>query len=193
MATPKLVLASRSPRRHQILKMLGFDFAVKDPDFEEVIPTGMAPENAPEHLARGKAASLPSLGEDALVLGSDTLVILGDRVMEKPVGPEGALEMLTALNGRTHRVVTGVALARAGRILDSGASLTEVTFAKSRPEALLAYSRSGEPLDKAGAYAIQGRGAFLVEKVSGCFYNVMGLPVQLTLRLLDPHFKASMT
>ena len=193
MAAPKLVLASRSPRRHQILKMLGLDFAVQDPDFEEVIPPGMAPEKAPEHLARGKAASLPALGEDVLVLGSDTVVILGDRVMEKPDGPEGALEMLTALNGRTHRVVTGVALARAGRILEAGASMTEVTFAKCRPEALRAYARSGEPLDKAGAYAIQGRGAFLVEKVSGCFYNVMGLPVQLTLRLLDPHFKASMT
>lgn len=193
MATPKLVLASRSPRRHQILKMLGFDFAVKDPDFEEVIPPGMVPEMAPEYLARGKASSLPALGEGSLVLGSDTVVILGDRVMEKPDGPGGALEMLTALNGRTHRVVTGVALAREGRILDAGASLTEVTFAKSRPEALRAYAHSGEPLDKAGAYAIQGRGAFLVEKVSGCFYNVMGLPVQLTLRLLDPFFKASMT
>jgi septum formation protein len=90
-------------------------------------------------------------------------------------------------------VVTGVALAREGRILDAGASLTEVTFAKSRPEALRAYAHSGEPLDKAGAYAIQGRGAFLVEKVSGCFYNVMGLPVHLTLRLLDPFFKASIT
>jgi septum formation protein len=193
MAAPQLVLASRSPRRHQILKMLGFDFAVKDPDFEEVIPHGMAPEEAPGHLARGKAASLPSLGEDTLVLGSDTVVILGDRLMGKPDGPEGALEMLTALNGRTHRVATGVALARAGRILDADVSITEVTFAKSRPEALRAYARSGEPLDKAGAYAIQGRGAFLVEKVSGCFYNVMGLPVQSTLRLLDPHFKASMT
>jgi septum formation protein len=193
MAPPRLVLASRSPRRHQILKMLGFDFAVEDPDFEEIIPRGMAPEKAPEHLARGKASSLPSLGGDVLVLGSDTVVLLGDRLMEKPDGPEGALEMLTALNGRTHRVVTGVALARGGRILDAGSSLTEVTFARSRPEELEAYARSGEPLDKAGAYAIQGRGAFLVEKVDGCFYNVMGLPVQLTRRLLDPHIKASMT
>jgi septum formation protein len=110
--------------------------------------------------------------------------------MGKPEGPESALEMLSALNGRTHRVVTGVALARDGRILESGAVTTSVTFAKSRPEALKAYAYSEEPLDKAGAYAIQGRGAALVDKVDGCFYNVMGLPVQLTLRLLDPHIKS---
>lgn len=185
-----LVLASRSPRRERILGMLGFDFTCRSPDYEEIIPQGMEPGRAPEYLARGKAASLPSLGPDALVLGSDTVVLLDGRVMGKPENPESALEMLTALNGRTHRVLTGVALAREGRILDSGTAATEVTFARSRPEDLRAYARSGEPMDKAGAYAIQGRGAFLVEKVDGCFYNVMGLPVQLTLRMLDPHIKA---
>jgi septum formation protein len=188
-----LVLASQSPRREQILRMLGYSFETRRPDFEEIIPQGMEPDHAPEYLARGKAASLPELGAEALVLGSDTVVILDGRVMGKPEGPEEALEMLSALNGRTHRVVTGVALAREGRILDSGASVTAVTFAKSRPEDLLAYARSGEPLDKAGAYAIQGRGAALVDRVEGCFYNVMGLPVQLTLRLLGPHLKASAT
>lgn len=192
-ANPTLVLASRSPRREQILRMLGFDFAAEAPDFEEIIPPGMAPERAPEYLARGKAASLPSLGAGTLVLGSDTLVLLEGRALGKPEGPEGALEMLSALNGRTHRVVTGVALAREGRILGAGAAETAVTFARHQPEALRAYAYSGEPLDKAGAYAIQGRGAFLVEKVDGCFYNVMGLPVQLTLRLLAPHIKASET
>lgn len=188
-AKPSLVLASRSPRREQILRMLGFEFSSAVPDYEEIIPAGMLPERAPEYLARGKAASLSSLGAGALVLGSDTVVLLDDRLLGKPAGPEDALEMLTALNGRTHRVVTGVAVAREGRVLEAGATETSVTFAKSRPEALRAYAYSGEPLDKAGAYAIQGRGAFLVEKVDGCFYNVMGLPVQLTLRLLDPHFK----
>lgn len=186
-----LVLASQSPRREQILRMLGFAFETKSPDFEEIIPDGMAPDHAPEYLARGKAASLPGLGAECLVLGSDTVVILGDRVMNKPEGPEGAFEMLSALNGQTHRVVTGVAIAREGRILASGATVTAVTFARTAPETLRAYAESGEPLDKAGAYAIQGRGAALVEKVDGCFYNVMGLPVQLTLRLLGPHLKAS--
>lgn len=192
-SSQSLVLASRSPRREQILRMLGFDFALASPDFEEVIPPGMAPERAPEYLARGKAASLSALGSGPLVLGSDTLVILDGRALGKPEGPDAALEMLSALNGRTHAVVTGVAVAREGRVLEAGAAETAVTFARHRPEALRAYAYSGEPLDKAGAYAIQGRGAFLVEKVDGCFYNVMGLPVQLTLRLLAPHLKASET
>jgi nucleoside triphosphate pyrophosphatase len=187
MPKPRLVLASRSPRREEILRMLGVEFASLAPDYEEINPPGMDPALIPEHLARGKAASMAGLGPDTLVLGSDTVVILGDRVMGKPDGSEGALEMLHALNGRTHRVVTGVALAREGRVIDSGAAHTEVTFAKSSAETLRAYAASGEPLDKAGAYAIQGHGARLVEKVNGCFYNVMGLPIQLTLRMLGPY------
>ncbi|MDB5104310.1 MAG: maf [Fibrobacteres bacterium] len=188
MPEAKLVLASRSPRREQILRMLGLDFTVSVPDYEEINPPGMDPKLVPEHLARGKAASMADLGPDTLVLGSDTVVLLGDRIMGKPEGAAGALEMLTALNGRTHLVVTGVALAKEGRVLESGATLTEVTFARSSPEALRAYAESGEPLDKAGAYAIQGHGARLVEKVNGCFYNVMGLPIQLTMRMLGPYF-----
>lgn len=187
MPKAELILASRSPRREEILRMLGVDFTSRAPDYEEINPPGMAPEAVPEHLARGKAASMTGLGPGKIVLGSDTIVILGNRIMGKPEGAAGALEMLTALNGRTHLVVTGVALAREGRILESGASLTEVTFARSSSAALKAYADSPEPLDKAGAYAIQGHGARLVEKVNGCFYNVMGLPIQLTLRMLGPY------
>ncbi len=184
----KLVLASRSPRRVEILRMLGMDFSIQTPDYEEINPPGMDPRRVPEHLARGKAACMADLGPDTLVLGSDTVVILGERIMGKPEGAEGALEMLTALNGRTHQVVSGVALAREGRVLESGASVTEVTFARVPEKTLRAYAESREPLDKAGAYAIQGHGARLVEKVDGCFYNVMGLPIQLTLRMLGPYF-----
>jgi septum formation protein len=187
MSKLKLILASRSPRREQILRMLGVEFSIRVPEYEEINPPGMDPKQVPEHLARGKASSMPGLGPDTLILASDTLVLLGDRIMGKPEGFEGALEMLTALNGRTHQVVTGVALAREGRILESGASLTDVTFAKLSPEALRDYASSEEPMDKAGAYAIQGHGARLVEKVNGCFYNVMGLPIQLTLRMLGPY------
>lgn len=187
MAKPSLVLASRSPRREQILRMLGLDFTIQVPDYEEINPPGMAPEKVPEHLARGKAAALTGTSPGTLVLGSDTIVILGDRILGKPDGATGALEMLSALNGRTHEVVTGVALARDGRILESGSSSTLVTFARLPESELRAYAASPEPLDKAGAYAIQGHGARLVEKVDGCFYNVMGLPVQLTLRLLAPY------
>jgi septum formation protein len=187
MSKVDLVLASRSPRREEILRMLGVAFTSRKPDYEEINPPGMDPRAVPEHLARGKAASMTGLGPETLVLGSDTVVILGDRIMGKPEGAAGALEMLTALNGRTHLVVTGVALAREGRILESGASVTEVTFARSTSAVLQAYADSPEPLDKAGAYAIQGHGSRLVEKVNGCYYNVMGLPIQLTLRMLGPY------
>ena len=189
MAKVKLVLASRSPRREQILGMLGLDFTVQVPDYEEINPPGMDPKLVPEHLARGKAASMAGLGADTLVLGSDTVVLIGDRILGKPETSEAALEMLTALNGRTHQVVTGVALARGGKVIDSGSVLTEVTFAESSPQALRDYAWSREPMDKAGAYAIQGHGARLVEKVNGCFYNVMGLPIQLTLRMLGPYLQ----
>ena len=183
----KLVLASRSPRREQILRMLGVEFTAKFPNFEEIIPIGADPKQVPEQLARGKAASISDLGAATLVLGSDTVVLLGDRILNKPDNAEQAYEMLMALNGRTHEVVTGVALAREGLVIDSGSVLTEVTFAQVPKSELRAYANSQEPLDKAGAYAIQGYGARLVESVRGCFYNVMGLPIQLTLRMLKPH------
>jgi septum formation protein len=184
----KLVLASQSPRREQILRMLGFTFTCQTPDYEEIIPEGMDPDSAPEFLARGKAASVSGLGPDTLVLGSDTVVLLEGSLLGKPKNEAEAVRMLSLLNGKTHRVITGVAVAREGRVLESGAATSEVTFAKSAAETLKEYAHSGEPMDKAGAYAIQGRGAMLVEKVNGCFYNVMGLPVQLTLRMLNPYF-----
>ncbi len=167
--------------------MLGVEFIAKFPDYEEIIPVGADPKQLPEHLARGKAASISDLGAATLVLGSDTVVLLGDRILNKPDHAEQAYEMLMALNGRTHQVVTGVALAREGRVIDSGSELTEVTFAQVPEAESRAYANSQEPLDKAGAYAIQGYGARLVESVRGCFYNVMGLPIQLTLRMLKTH------
>lgn len=186
MPKPELILASRSPRREQILSMLGFAFGIQVPDYEEINPPGMDPKRVPEHLARGKAeAAVAPPG--ALVLSADTVVLLGERILGKPRDPADALDMLRALNGRTHEVVTGVALARGGEVAASGSELSRVTFARTPEAVLKAYAASPEPLDKAGAYAIQGHGARLVEKVDGCFYNVMGLPIQLTLRLLAPY------
>lgn len=181
----ELILASRSPRREQILKMLGFDFKVEIPDYEEIIPGDLAPETVPEFLARGKVLALKNKNPNALILGSDTIVLLENKILGKPENSEHALEMLLELNGKTHQVVTGVALAKNGRILNSGSAITEVTFTTVSAEKLKAYAQSIEPMDKAGAYAIQGYGAFLVERVEGCFYNVMGLPIQLTLRMLS--------
>ncbi len=184
---PKLVLASRSPRREQILRMLGYNFITKTPPYEEILPQGVESKGIPEFLACGKAESMGDLGPDTLVLSSDTMVFLDDQILGKPDNATHAFEMLTALNGRTHEVITGVALAKQGVLLDSGSVLTEVTFASLSEAQIRAYALSKEPLDKAGAYGIQGQGAALVESVRGCFYNVMGLPIQLTLRMLAPY------
>jgi septum formation protein len=181
-----LILASQSPRRQQILAMLGFEFTVRAANTDETPPEGLAAERVPEFLARKKALEISRLHPGALVLGSDTLVELDGAILGKPEDAEEALAMLWKLNGRTHHVFTGVALARDGALVDSTTERSEVSFARWNGPDLEAYVRTSEPMDKAGSYAIQGRGAFLVEKIDGCFYNVMGLPVQKTLRLLAP-------
>ena len=185
--THSLILASQSPRREQILTMLGFEFSIVPSGVDEEIPPGLAAEQVPEALAQAKALHISREHPDALVLGADTLVMLDDRILGKPSTAAEALEMLRFLRSRTHRVYTGVALALAGNITGSATDCSEVTFATWGDVELEDYIRSGEPMDKAGAYAIQGRGAFLVDGLQGCFFNVMGLPVQRTLSLLAPY------
>jgi septum formation protein len=182
-----LILASRSPRRQQILEMLGFDFTVLAGDTDETPPEGVKAEFIPEILAQRKALEISGIRPGNLVLGSDTLVELDGEILGKPADEEEALSMLRRLNGRVHRVFTGVALARDGVLLGSSTGRSEVTFAQTSEAERADYVRGGEPMDKAGSYAIQGRGAFLVEKIDGCFFNVMGLPIQPSLRLLDPY------
>ena len=184
--THPLVLASQSPRRRQILEMLGFEFTVQAADTDETPPPGLEAERVPEFLALKKALEISHVRPDALVLGSDTLVELDGDILGKPKDAAEAVAMLLRLNGRTHRVFTGVALAYGGEPLRSATGRSEVTFARWDLADLEDYVRGGEPMDKAGAYAAQGRGAFLVEKIDGCFFNVMGLPIQKTLRLLAP-------
>lgn len=185
-----LVLASQSPRRRQILEMLGFTFTVQAGDVDETPPPGVLAPEIPQRLAERKALALGAAHPEALVLASDTLVEIDDEVLGKPADPAEALQMLLRLNGRPHRVYTGVALTRGGVLVGAATGCTEVVFAQWPEADLAAYAHSGEPLDKAGSYAIQGRGAFLVKKLNGCFYNVMGLPVQETLTLLKP-FRAA--
>lgn len=182
-----LVLASKSPRRRQILEMLGFTFSVEAGDIDETPPADAAAQDIPGLLARQKAVAISTLRPDALVLGSDTLVEIDGEVLGKPADEADGLAMLKRLNGRTHRVYTGVAIARGGALLGTATGCTAVAFASWNEAELKAYIASGEPLDKAGCYAIQGRGAFLVDRIEGCFYNVMGLPVQESFRLLSPY------
>jgi septum formation protein len=194
---PSLVLASQSPRRRQILEMLGFRFSTTSPPFEEIWPDGMETVEVPAYLARGKALSvLPTLfAADAVVLASDTVVVIDDQILGKPDNEAHALTMLRRLNGRTHVVYTGIALARGGAVVGFDVVGTEVDFALRSDAELQAYAKNSEPMDKAGAYAVQGLGAFLVAGIRGCFFNVMGLPVQATLKLLaevgiEPGFDA---
>jgi len=135
-------------------------------------------------LAGAKALAAAAAGAAPVVIGADTAVVLGNRVFGKPSGPDDALAMLDALSGRTHRVVTGVAV-RSQRGLRTALSATDVRFREIRPDEALAYWQSGESRDKAGAYAIQGRGGVFVEAIRGSYSGVVGLPVFETARLLQ--------
>ena len=180
MIPEPLTLASSSPRRRQLLEMLGIVVRVRSPNIAEVRRAVETPVDYVERLAREKALSVPG----ALVLGADTTVVVRDHMLEKPTDPHDALRMLQKLQGRTHQVVTSVALV-AGEALHQATDVTNVTFRRVTDPFLEAYVATGEPMDKAGAYGIQGYGAALVERIDGDFFSVMGLPVRLVLRLLE--------
>jgi len=180
---PILVLASGSPRRREILAALGLTFTVRLPDPEETIVPGESPESAVLRLAEQKADSV-SVAPSELVLAADTVVVLDGDLLGKPVDDHEAIEMLMRLSGRSHEVFTGLAL-RVERRTVSMVTRTEVTFRSFDRVECEAYVATGEPLDKAGAYGIQGFGSALVERIHGDFFNVMGLPVATLLRLFD--------
>lgn len=179
---PTLVLASASPRRQALLAELGLVFLVDPAEVDEAVQTGESPLTYVRRLARAKADLVALRHGDRLVLAADTTVALDGHILGKPADAREAVAMLSALTGRTHRVYT--ALATAGRHRAEEAVETEVTFARAPPEALAWYAASGEPLDKAGAYALQGKGGFLVERIRGSHSAVIGLPLVETLALL---------
>ncbi|MFZ5624678.1 MAG: Maf family protein [Gemmatimonadota bacterium] len=182
-ARAPLVLASASPRRRQLLEMLGIPVEVRPSHIPEVRGEHEEPESYAARLAREKALSVARELPGALVLGADTTVVLGRHVLEKPADDEDAVRMLMQLQGHTHRVVTAVALAHDGTVHEA-MDVTAVTFRPATEAFLRAYVATGEPRDKAGAYGIQGYGAALVEKIDGDFFGVMGLPVRLVIDLL---------
>ena len=182
---PSLVLASASPRRALILKLLSIPHDVRAPDSQEAVLAGEAPAVAARRLAREKVDSV-SLDDAEIAIAADTIVALGSESLGKPADEIEAVDMLLRLSGRDHHVYTGLAVRSNARI-ESGVARTRVRFRSlARPECE-EYVATGEPLDKAGAYGIQGRGAALVERIEGDFYNVVGLPVQLLISLLDRH------
>jgi septum formation protein len=179
---PPLVLASSSPRRREILAALGLAFDVRAADVDEALRDGESPFDAAERLAREKAVAVAAGAADALVVAADTLVVRDGEALGKPKGRADARRMLALLAGRAHEVVTGVALALGGRIA-SGREVTRVVLAPMTPAEIEAYAASGEPDDKAGAYAMQGLGGLFVERVEGSPSNVVGLPVRLLYTL----------
>lgn len=178
-----LVLASASPRRRELLSQLDIRFTISAADIDETPHPGEAAPAYVERLAREKARVVAARHPGAWVLAADTTVALGTELMGKPRDPAEAQAMLTRLSGRTHDVYTGVALA--GRHEEALVVHTRVTFRALRDAELAWYAHSGEPLDKAGAYAIQGKGGFLVAGVAGSTSNVVGLPLGETLALLE--------
>jgi len=180
---PPLVLASGSPRRRTLLTMLGIPHTVAPTDLDEEPRTGEPPETYVLRLAEAKARAAPTARPDDLVLGADTTVVIDDEMLAKPRDAVDAGRMLALLAGRTHRVASAVALLRGSRV-ELGLDVTHVTFRPLDREEIALYVATGEPLDKAGAYGIQGYGAALVERIEGDFFGVMGLPLRLVLDLL---------
>jgi septum formation protein len=184
---PPLLLASTSPQRRKILEQLGIPFDVIAPDYEEHDAGREDPVEVVTEHALGKARSVADRADGRPVLGVDTAVVLGERVYGKPANAEEAAEMLDALSGNTHLVVSGLALLTPSwEVVDHVA--TRVTFRRLTPRDVATYLASGEWDGRAGAYAIQGLGAALVEAIEGDYLNVVGLPAALLVRLLAERF-----
>lgn len=176
----KIILASRSPRRHRLLKELGLEFDIQVVDVEEVYPEGLKREEIPVYLAKLKADAFPALGitDDQLVITADTIVWLNGKVLQKPVDREDAVRILKELSGNMHEVFSGVCLKSKNK-MTSFHACSEVFFRELQKEEIEYYVDTYKPFDKAGAYGIQEWIGYIgIEKITGSFFNVMGLPTQ---------------
>ena len=180
-----LILASKSPRRQELLQRMGLtDFKILVPDADESFPDGLTPQQTVEYISRVKAVAareLVSAGD--IVITADTMVFLDEHRLGKPTDEADALRMLTALQGRSHTVCTGVTVMQGDHILTESEP-TKVYFREASEAELRGYIATGDPMDKAGAYGVQSLGALLVERIDGDFFNVMGLPVLRLSRML---------
>ena len=177
-----LVLASRSPRRREILTQAGIPFTVRAAGVDESPLSGETPEAYVQRLAQWKACAVPAEPAET-VLGADTTVVVAHQMLAKPEDAADARRMLAALSGRCHEVLTGICLKR-GAALIRDCAVTRVWFSPMSPADIESYVASGEPMDKAGAYAIQGLASKFIERIDGCYFNVVGLPVSLVYRRL---------
>ncbi len=177
-----VVLASASPRRKMILENAGFDVTVRVSEADETLPDGISPEKAVEYLAKVKANAVEK-NKDELIIAADTVVVLDGKILGKPGDENEARKMLSSLSGRRHTVFTGVCIIYNEKE-EIFSDRTEVEFYFLSDEEISEYIKTGEPMDKAGAYGIQGRGSLFVKGIEGDFFNVMGLPVALINRKL---------
>ena len=171
----QLILASQSPRRRELLSLFGIPFAVRVADIDETMDPSLPAAEAVAQISHKKALAVARDAEDVLI-AADTIVVVGGKILGKPHSKEEAVQMLRLLSGRDHQVMTGVTVLR-GEACETFTEVTDIHFRRISNREIDAYVASGEPMDKAGAYGIQGGAALFAEKMVGDYYNVMGLPV----------------
>jgi septum formation protein len=180
---PPVILASASPRRRELLTLVGIPHTVRPADIDETAFPDESPTAHAERLARGKAAVLAEQNEDALVVAADTIVVIDDTILGKPTDVNDAQRTLARLSGRTHTVVTAVACAYRGRVV-ADVEQVAVTFRALTNTEIAEYVATGEPMDKAGSYGIQGFGATIVQRIDGDYFAVMGLSLVRMIELM---------
>ncbi|MDO8715632.1 MAG: Maf family protein [Dehalococcoidales bacterium] len=174
----KIILASSSPRRKELLEKIGLKFEVEPGDCEEIVDTDLEPHEMVRKLSREKAEAVARKHNNGVIIAADTVVLMDGKILGKPKSPTEAKNMLRALSGKSHVVITGFTIIdESQRRILSKAVETKVSIRELNPAEIDAYVKSGEPLDKAGGYGIQGLGSVIVEKIEGDYFNVVGLPL----------------
>jgi septum formation protein len=180
-----IILASKSPRRKDLLRQIGLEFRTDPAEVDERVLPNEEPERYAVRVALEKARLIASRTSAGIVIAADTIVVIDDQILGKPANERDAERMLTELSGRVHRVITGLAVMDAAtEHTSTRTAITRVWFRRLTPQEITSYIATGEPLDKAGAYGIQELGALLVEKIDGCYFNVVGMPISLLAELL---------
>ena len=185
----RIILASKSPRRREILENTKVRFSIKESQIDETIKLNESPKDTVKRLAYEKALDVAKNNEDALVIGADTVVVIDDKILGKPKDETEAYNMIKLLSGKTHYVITGFALINLSlnkKVVDC--EISQVTFKKLSKDCIEDYIQTGESLDKAGAYGIQGYGGLLVENIQGDYFNIVGLPISKISDCLKDHF-----
>lgn len=183
-----LILASKSPRRQELLKSLGFDFEIRTKEVDESFPADMDVKQVAQYLAKKKSAAFGELTEKEVLITSDTTVVIGDMILNKPADADEAIAMIESLSGNVHSVVTGVCLRSSDKTI-AFSETTRVHFRSLTQEEILHYVNKYQPMDKAGGYGIQEWiGMVGIEKIEGDYYNVMGLPTHRLYQYLTTHF-----